>query len=73
MPEDFDKQEVPLSRLKIKKDVLVGGIVRNGEFICPSGNTCLQSGDKVIVVTTIKQIGGMAEIFRRKVIKTESK
>ena len=71
--DDFDKQDVPLSKLKIKKDVLVGGIVRGGEYIFPSGDTCLQVGDKVIVVTTIKQIGGMPEIFRRKVFKSESK
>ena len=71
--DDFDKQEVPLSKLKIKKDVLVGGIVRGGEYIFPSGDTCLQVGDKVIVVTTIKQIGGMPEVFRRKVFKSENK
>ena len=71
--DDFDKQEVPLSKLKIKKDVLVGGIVRDGEYIFPSGDTCLKTGDKVIVVTTIKQIGGISDIFKAKVFKTDNK
>lgn len=61
---DFDKQTVPLSKLKIKKDVLVGGIVRDGEYIFPSGDTCIHIGDKIIVVTTLKQIGAFSDIFR---------
>ena len=53
-----------VSELKIKKDVLVGGIVRDGEYIFPSGDACIHIGDKVIVVTTLKQIGALADIFR---------
>ena len=68
--EDFEKQEIPLSKLKIKKDVLVGGIVRDGEYIFPSGDACLKTGDKVIVVTTIKQISGVPDIFKEKVFKS---
>lgn len=71
--EDFCKQDVPLSKLRIKKDVLVGGIVRDGEYIFPSGNTCIKTGDKVIVVTTVKQIGGLSDIFKSKVLKPNNK
>lgn len=62
--DDFNKENVPLSKLKIKKDVLIGGIVRDGEYIFPSGDTCIKHGDKVIVVTTLKQINGLPDIFK---------
>ena len=67
--DDFDRQDEPLSNLKIKKDVLVGGIVRDGEYIFPSGDTCIHRGDKLIVVTTLKQINGLSDIFRAGVYK----
>ncbi len=62
--DEFGAEEIKLSRLKIRKDVLVGGIVRDGEYIFPSGDACLKKGDKVIVVTTLKQIGGLSDIFK---------
>ena len=67
--DDFDRQDEPLSNLKIKKDVLVGGIVRDGEYIFPSGDTCIHRGDKLIVVTTLKQINGLSDIFRAGIYK----
>ena len=68
---DFDMQDSPLSKLKIKKDVLIGGIVRDGQYIFPSGDTCIHTGDKIIVVTTLKQIGGLSDIFRAGTFKTK--
>ena len=62
--EDFVNDGVPLSKLKIKKDVLISGIVRDGEYIFPSGDASIKRGDKVIVVTTLKQINGLADIFK---------
>lgn len=70
---DFDMQDVPLSELKIKKDVLVGGIVRDGEYIFPSGDTRIHTGDKIIVVTTLKQIGGLSDIFKTGAYKSNGK
>ncbi|MBQ6727823.1 MAG: Trk system potassium transporter TrkA [Clostridia bacterium] len=67
--DDFEKEEVPLSKLKIKKDVLVSGIVRNGAYIFPSGDACIHKGDKIIVATTLKQIGSLADIFRAGTLK----
>ncbi len=40
---------------KIKKNVLIAAIFRNGELIVPSGNTTIQKGDQVIIATPRKQ------------------
>ena len=69
--EDFDSETVPLSKLKVKKDVLVSGIVRNGEYIFPSGDACIHKGDKIIVATTLKQIGGLSDIFRSGALRSK--
>lgn len=36
---------------KLKKDTLIGAILRNGEAIIPSGTTSIVEGDHVVVVT----------------------
>lgn len=62
--EDFEYINQPLKRLKIKSNALIGGIVRDEQFILPSGETSIQSGDTLIVVTDKRQINDLMEIFR---------
>ncbi|MCR4725953.1 MAG: Trk system potassium transporter TrkA [Clostridia bacterium] len=62
--EDFPKIGVPIKELKIKANVLLCGIVRGGEFILPSGDTALLLGDKVLVVTAVKQVAELKQILR---------
>ena len=38
--------------LKLKNDVLVAFINRNGNIILPSGKDCIEVGDKAMIVTT---------------------
>ena len=62
--EDFPKIEVPLKQLKLRSNVLLCGIVRGEEFILPSGDTTLLLGDKVLVVTAVKQVAELKQILR---------
>ena len=62
--DDFDKTDVALKELSIKRGVLVGGIVRDTEFILPTGNTKLNRGDRVIIVTSVKHITELNQIFK---------
>ena len=55
---------MPLKKLGVKSGILIGGIVREGSFILPTGETSLQNGDKVIVVTAVKQITELNQILR---------
>ncbi len=43
---------IPLKDLKIKKDILISCINRNGSIIIPSGQDSILKGDSVIIVTT---------------------
>ncbi len=60
----FDKTDIPLKDLSITDSVLIGGIVRNGEFILPEGKTTIKLNDKVIVLTIDKQITGLNQIIK---------
>ena len=46
---------IPLAKLKFKKDILIASITRGDEVIVPRGNTTIEVGDAVVVVS--KQIG----------------
>lgn len=41
-----------LKDLKLKPNVLIAGIARNGEYILPTGSTIIEKNDSVIVATT---------------------
>lgn len=63
--EGFKGVGIPLKKLPIKKDLLIGGIVRNNQFILPTGDTQMMVGDRVIVVSEEKQISKLAQILKK--------
>ena len=44
--------DIPFKDLKLKKNLLVSFINRNGNIIIPSGMDSIQLGDTVMIVTT---------------------
>lgn len=50
--EESPLTNVPLHKLKLKSDILIGCITRNGKVIIPKGNDEILVGDSIIVVTT---------------------
>lgn len=56
----YDK---PLRELKIKDNCLIACIIRGTKVMIPDGNTCIQLGDNVIVVTTHKNFDDLTDIF----------
>jgi len=53
----------PLKELKIKKNCLVACIIRQNEVIIPNGDSQIQLGDNVIVVTTHKNFDDLNDAF----------
>ncbi len=47
---------VPLKALNMRKNFLVNGIIREGKYIIPTGDTVFQAGDDVLIVTTEKGV-----------------
>ena len=52
--------------LSLKKNVLIAGIVRSRKIIIPSGDDCLKSGDKVIVLAANQRINRLSDILSQR-------
>ncbi|MBE7061656.1 MAG: Trk system potassium transporter TrkA [Clostridiales bacterium] len=53
----------PLKDLKIKENCLIACIIRDNEVIIPNGNSHMQKGDNIVVVTTRKNFSDLTELF----------
>lgn len=54
---------IPLKRIKMKEQVLIGGIIRNNKMIVPKGDDMLEINDRIIVITVDKLIKNINDIF----------
>ncbi len=54
---------VPLMKMKLKKNLLIAAIIRQGKAIFPGGSDVIMTGDLVIVVTTNKFINSLDGIL----------
>lgn len=54
-----------LSELKFKNNLLIAAIIRKGRTIFPTGNDVLQVGDKIVVVTLLKNITNINDLLAR--------
>lgn len=53
----------PLRALKLKKNCLIACIIRQNKVIIPGGDSQIQLGDNVVVVTTHKNFDDLADVF----------
>ncbi len=60
----FPMLSTPLKSLPLKDGTLIAGVIRNGEFILPRGETSFESGDRVFVVASISRVTDLAQILR---------
>ena len=54
-----------LSSLKFRDNILIAAIIRKGKTIYPSGEDVLQVGDKIVVVTFLKNITRIYDLLAR--------
>ncbi len=54
---------VPLKELKTKKGILLVGIVRHSQTIIPSGDDCIEEGDRVVIVAAGHRLQALEDIL----------
>ncbi len=54
---------VPLARLKLPKQTLVGAIVRKDDVIIPHGNDSIEIGDRIVVLTAHTDFEEIKKLF----------
>ena len=52
-----------LKDLKLKNNVLIGGIIRNNEYILPTGSSMIKDKDRVIIVTHNTTLNDMDDVL----------
>ncbi len=53
---------IPLKNLKLKKNILISAVIRNGKAQIPDGSTVIQPGDHAVVITTAGRLRRLDEI-----------
>ena len=62
--DEKDKNlNIPLKDLKLKRNILLGCIIRDGKTIIPRGDDMLMAGDTALVATINWQIARLEDIF----------
>lgn len=61
--EESKVTNVPLTKLNLKKDLLVSCIYRRGKIIIPTGQDCIMPGDSVMIVTTHTGFADISDIL----------
>lgn len=55
--------DIPLKDLNLRKNLLIGCIIRHNKIIVPNGQDCIKLGDRLIVVTTILGLSDLHNIL----------
>lgn len=55
--------DIPIRELKLKKNMLICGIIRGREVIIPNGNDCIKLGDSVIVISKEYRFSDIEDIL----------
>lgn len=63
--EDSEVTNVPLMKIRLKDNLLIGCINRNGTIRIPRGQDHIQKGDTVIVVTSQKGLRDIRDILKK--------
>ncbi|MBQ8135583.1 MAG: Trk system potassium transporter TrkA [Clostridia bacterium] len=61
--DDFKSLNIPLKDLKLRKNILIGGIIRERKAIIPTGDDKILKGDKVIIVESGIRLNDLSEIL----------
>ncbi len=61
--EDFDALGKPLREVRLKKGLIIAALIRGNNIIYPNGESTLENGDTVIVMTTIEQLCDLDDIL----------
>ena len=61
---DFPAAEVPLKNLNLRKNILIGGIIRRKKSIIPTGDDFILPGDRVVVIADELHLTDLSDILQ---------
>jgi trk system potassium uptake protein TrkA len=61
--DDFEYTGIPLSKLKLKPNVLVAAVIRKESVFYAHGNTTFEPGDSVVILTTNPHVCDLGDVI----------
>jgi len=62
--DDFPGLQIPLKELPVKSNILLVGILRSRRAIIPTGDDCILSGDRVVVLSAGHRLHDLSDILK---------
>ena len=55
---------VPIHKMNLKNNLIICGIIHEGELVLPTGDSTVEAGDSIIVVTSHKKLNDVGDILK---------
>lgn len=62
---DFSGTDVPLKDMRLRKNILIAGIIRGRDIIIPSGADTIRHGDRVVVISAAGKLNDLSDILKQ--------
>ena len=61
---EFAGANIPLKDMKLRRHILIAGIVRGKDIVIPSGDDAIHQGDRVVVISAAGKLNDLADILK---------
>ncbi len=61
---EFSSIDIPLKAMKLRKNILIAGIIRGKDIIIPSGDDVIRHGDRVVVISAAGKLNDLSDILK---------
>lgn len=61
--QEFKYTDIPLKNIRFKKNILIGGLLRDRQAFVPNGDDKILSGDKVVVISSGHRLYDLADVI----------
>ena len=61
---EFAGTDVPLKALKLRKNILIAGIIRGKDIVIPTGEDVIRHGDRVVVISAAGKLNDLSDILK---------
>ncbi len=65
--ENFKHTNIPLKQLRLEKDMIIAGIIRDNKCIIPYGDDVIKTQDKVIIITKGQTVAELSRVIEKKI------
>ena len=62
---EFSAVDIPLKDMKLRKNILIAGIIRGRDIIIPSGMDAIRHGDRVVVISAAGKLNDLSDILKQ--------